>query len=124
MDRPPGRDAGDRRDVARRLPARPVVVRPAQSRHLEPVAGDDWLAVGDAAAGFDPLSSQGIAKALRSGIYAGYAIGDLLTRGGDTGLRRYRLFIRGEFESYARARAKYYRAERRWASSEFWERRR
>jgi flavin-dependent dehydrogenase len=60
-------------------PRGPVVVRPAQSGHLAPVAGDDWLTVGDAAAGFDPLSSQGIAKALRSGIFASYAIGDLLT---------------------------------------------
>lgn len=102
----------------------PLLIRPAQSRYLEPVAGEDWLAVGDAASAFDPLSSQGMVKALRSGIYAGYAIGDLLTRGDDTGLRRYRQLIRAEFESYAKARAKYYRAERRWAGSEFWERRR
>jgi flavin-dependent dehydrogenase len=102
-------------------PRGPVVVRPAQSRHLAPVAGDDWLAVGDAAAGFDPLSSQGIAKALRSGIFASYAIGDLLTRGDDTGLRRYRRFVRAELASYLAARAKHYRAEGRWAGKEFWE---
>jgi flavin-dependent dehydrogenase len=92
-------------------PRGPVVVRPAQSGHLAPVAGDDWLAVGDAAAGFDPLSSQGIAKALRSGIFASYWIGDLLTRGDYTGLRRYRSFVRAALASYVAACAKHYRAE-------------
>ena len=33
-------------------------------------AGDDWIAIGDAAAAFDPLSSQGVAWALESGLMA------------------------------------------------------
>ncbi len=104
-------------------PCGPLVVRPAQSRRLEPAAGDRWLAVGDSVSRFDPLSSQGIVKGLRSGIFASYAIGDLLTRGDDSGLRRYRRYVLEEFKSYAEARAKYYREERRWPASEFWLRR-
>jgi flavin-dependent dehydrogenase len=104
-------------------PCGPVVVRPTQSRRLEPAAGEHWLAVGDSAARFDPLSSQGIFKALRSGIYAAYAVGDLLARGDDSGLRRYRRFVREEFRSYAGVRTKYYREEQRWPASEFWLRR-
>jgi flavin-dependent dehydrogenase len=101
----------------------PIVVRSSESRRLEPAAGDDWLAVGDSASRFDPLSSQGIVKALRSGIFASYAIGDLLTRDDDSGLRRYRRFISDEFRSYAETRTKYYQQEQRWPTREFWLRR-
>ncbi len=110
--------------MARRSePCSAVVVRSASSRRLEPVAGDHWLAIGDSASRFDPLSSQGIVKALRSGIFASYAIGDLLTRGDESGLLRYRRYVRDEFKSYCEVRAKYYREEQRWPSSEFWLRR-
>lgn len=101
----------------------PIAVRPASSRRLEPAAGRDWLAVGDSASRFDPLSSQGIFKALRSGIFAAYAIGDLLTRHDESGIERYRRFVLDEFKSYAEVRAKYYREEQRWPESEFWLRR-
>lgn len=37
-------------------------------------AGQQWLAVGDAAASYDPLSAQGIIKAISNGIFAGRAI--------------------------------------------------
>jgi flavin-dependent dehydrogenase len=104
-------------------PRGPVVVRATPSRLLEPVAGEGWLAVGDAASVFDPLSSAGIVKGLRSGIFASYAIADLLTKGDGRGLQRYRRYVREEFESYSRTRAKYYAEERRWPGSEFWRRR-
>lgn len=99
------------------------VVRAARSRRLEPAAGDDWLAVGDAASAFDPLSSQGVLKALRSGIFGAYAAGDLLAKRDDAGMRRYRLFVEREFEGYLGTRARYYAEEARWPDSEFWRRR-
>jgi len=101
----------------------PVVVRSAGSRRVEPAAGKHWLAAGDSASRFDPLSSQGILKALRSGIFASYAIGDLLTRDDESGLDRYRRYVMEEFRNYAEVRAKYYREEQRWPASEFWRRR-
>jgi flavin-dependent dehydrogenase len=100
-----------------------MAIRSASSRRLEPAAGRDWLAVGDSASRFDPLSSQGIFKALRSGIFASYAIGDLLTRDDKSGVERYRRFVFDEFKSYAEVRTKYYREEQRWPESEFWLRR-
>jgi flavin-dependent dehydrogenase len=103
--------------------AETVIVRSASSRRLEPVAGDGWLAVGDSASRFDPLSSQGIVKALRSGIFASYAISDLLGRGDRDGLRKYSRYVFEEFESYTRTRRKYYQEEQRWPASEFWRRR-
>jgi 2-polyprenyl-6-methoxyphenol hydroxylase-like FAD-dependent oxidoreductase len=107
--------------VARRANAcGPPIARPCGSRRLDPAAGADWIAAGDAASRFDPLSSQGIIKALRSGIFASYAIGDRLTGGDSRGLRRYQRFIRSEFDHYLRTRAQVYRDERRWPQSEFW----
>jgi 2-polyprenyl-6-methoxyphenol hydroxylase-like FAD-dependent oxidoreductase len=104
-------------------PCGEVIVRPSESHCLDPATGDHWLAAGDAASTFDPLSSQGILKALRSGIFASYAIGDFLTRDDAAGLERYRSFIREEYASYTATRAKYYREEQRWPESEFWQRR-
>jgi flavin-dependent dehydrogenase len=100
-----------------------LIVRPAASRRLDPAAGEDWLAVGDAASVVDPLSSQGLFKALRSGTFASYAIADRLLRADDVGLRRYRTHVREEFAGYLRARERYYGQERRWPASEFWSRR-
>ncbi|MBL8191323.1 MAG: FAD-dependent oxidoreductase, partial [Acidobacteria bacterium] len=46
----------------------------ANSSRLDVVTGDSWLAVGDAAAAFDPLSSQGIVTALELGMLAAETI--------------------------------------------------
>jgi flavin-dependent dehydrogenase len=104
-------------------PCSSICVRSTSSRLLNPVTGENWLAVGDAASRFDPLSSQGIMKALRSGMFASYAITDSLVRGTDTGLRRYQHYITEEFRSYTQTRSKFYRHEQRWPTSEFWRRR-
>ncbi len=104
-------------------PCGPLVARSTATHRLDPVATERWLAVGDAASRFDPLSSQGIMKALRSGIFASYAIGDWLMRNDDAGLHRYRHYVAEEFKSYSEVRAKYYQQEQRWPTSEFWRRR-
>jgi 2-polyprenyl-6-methoxyphenol hydroxylase-like FAD-dependent oxidoreductase len=112
--------AGAVRDAS---PRGPLVARAVGSRRLDPSAGEGSLAVGDAASIFDPLSSQGIVKALRSGIFASYAIADLLTSRDRSGVKRYAAFVRAEFDTYTRTHASYYRAEQRWPESLFWRRR-
>jgi flavin-dependent dehydrogenase len=82
------------------------------------------MCVGDAASSFDPVSGQGIVKALRSGVFASYAIADHLERGDPDGLRRYGTFVRSEFAAYRDTLRDYYAQERRWADSLFWQRRR
>lgn len=104
-------------------PDGPLIIRSTATQLLQPIGTNSWLAVGDAASRFDPLSSQGILKALRGGIFASYAIGDWLTRADNTGLQRYDRFVRQEFRSYCAVRAQYYREEQRWPESEFWARR-
>lgn len=100
-----------------------IFARATESRRLDPPCGDGWLAAGDAASRFDPLSSQGIIKAMRSGIFAAYAIGDFLTDNTDRGLQGYARFVHAEFEAYRGARAKHYGDEQRWPGSAFWKRR-
>ena len=97
-------------------------VYPAASHRLERMSGENWLAVGDAATTFDPLSSQGIFKGLRSGIMASYAIGDYF-KGRSSGLEKYEAVLAKEFEEYLITRAYFYGQERRWENSAFWQRR-
>ncbi len=111
------------RTVTAGTPQGALVARSAASQRLDPACGEGWIAVGDAASTFDPLSSQGILKALRSGIFASYAVADRLSRGDAAGLERYRRYITREAMAHRRAQAKYYREERRWPQSQFWSRR-
>ncbi len=53
----------------------------AGSSRLDAIAGDGWLAIGDAAVAHDPLSGHGIAAALRSGFDGAAAL--LAWLGGD-----------------------------------------
>jgi flavin-dependent dehydrogenase len=109
--------------VRHATPCGPLIARAVGSRQLDPAAGDGWLAVGDAASMFDPLSSQGILKALRSGIFASYAIADVLAGRDPGGVKRYAAYVRAEFAAYTRTHAKYYAEEQRWPDSAFWQRR-
>jgi flavin-dependent dehydrogenase len=94
----------------------------AHSQRLDSLTGDGWLAVGDAASTFDPLSSQGIFKALRSGIFAAYAVCDTLN-GDARALTKYHMLLGQEFKEYLETWQDYYRQEQRWPDSAFWQRR-
>lgn len=97
-------------------------IHAAHTQCLERVTGEGWLAVGDAATTFDPLSSQGILKSLRSGVLASYAVADYF-RGSSSGLKKYAALTGREFKDYLEARADFYGRERRWAEAPFWRRR-
>lgn len=99
------------------------ITRPANSVCASKVCDSDWLAVGDAASAFDPLSSQGILKALRSAVFASYAIADLLIKNDLTAVSRYRKFIETEFAAYRKLYKKHYSNEQRWRENIFWQRR-
>lgn len=94
----------------------------ASSTRLNIPLGRNWLAVGDAAVAFDPLSSQGVYKALESGIRAARAIHGHFE--GDAGaLHSYVGELNKSFDHYLALRNKYYGLERRWTRSTFWHRR-
>jgi len=94
----------------------------AGSARLGPVAGDGWLAVGDAAVSFDPLSSQGLFNALYTGLKGAGAI--VAALGGDRAApAAYARRIDAIWHAYLDHRAVYYAAERRWPRRPFWARR-
>ena len=97
-------------------------VAAANSARLDCVSGSNWLAVGDAALSFDPLSSQGLLQALASGLRAGEAIHRCLA-GEAAALNEYANQTEKLADNYARLRAAYYGRERRWPQSVFWQRR-
>ncbi|GCE00249.1 tryptophan 7-halogenase [Embleya hyalina] len=95
---------------------------PAHSAHLDRVFGDGWIAVGDAAAAFDPLSSQGILTALYTGLTAAEAL-DASLSGHPNALAVYRDRITSVLSAYHRNHHDAYTAERRWPDHPFWRRR-
>lgn len=101
-----------------RFKLEPRIVSASSSR-LDFATGDSWLAVGDAANAFDPLSSQGIVTALESGILAAESI---LTGQPQT-LKSYSDRLEQIFAAYLNSRNFYYSQERRWPDSTFWQRR-
>lgn len=116
------------RFVKHRIPAGrysdvlPLQYTSAGSQHLECYAGEGWLAAGDAACAFDPLSSHGIAFALRSGIDAALAAKDCLAGMSSAG-NDYDNKIRLAFRLYEEQRADIYRREGRWMDQLYWKRR-
>ena len=89
---------------------------------IYPVAGTNWLAVGDAAMSFDPLSSQGIYKAMESGISAAKSIHGKFINRRNT-FESYSRSVDEAFEKYLSLRKLYYLKEQRWSESCFWRRR-
>lgn len=103
-------------------PVSEVETQPAQSQRLDRIVGPGWLAVGDAATSFDPLSSAGIAKALRSGRRAARAI-HAVAQGSENASEDYEREVKEEFDSYLSVRAEYYRMGAKGRTSAFWRRR-
>lgn len=94
-------------------PSDPVLVA-AGTAHLEPPVGDGWLAAGDAAASFDPLSSQGILTAVLMGREAARCI-----ESPEVFTDRYAAIV-ADHEAQRRA---IHRREARWPDAPFWRRR-
>jgi flavin-dependent dehydrogenase len=99
----------------------------ASSSHLDRAAGmhsdgSGWLAVGDAALAFDPLSSKGISNALYTGQRAAQAIVEC--EHGDHGaVSRYAGHLLDIHRVYREQLGAFYSMHRRWPASDFWARR-
>jgi flavin-dependent dehydrogenase len=91
----------------------------APSSLLGPPAGPGWLAVGDAAASYDPICARGIHKALTDGLRAASAL-----CGEGDGLAGYAAQTVLSYRAYLQERAWLYALEARWPEAPFWQRRR
>jgi flavin-dependent dehydrogenase len=108
---------------SRFTPADQCGVTAAHSAVLHPFAGPSWLAVGDAALSFDPLSSQGLLNALYSGLAAAECAERRLAGDADA-LPQYLDCLARVHTAYRANLARWYRVETRWTNSPFWKRRR
>jgi flavin-dependent dehydrogenase len=94
----------------------------AHGARLASAAGPGWLAVGDAAMSFDPLSSQGLFHALYTGMKGGEAAARMLAGDAAAG-PAFAAGLEPVWEAYQFHRALYYGMERRWPDAPFWRRR-
>ncbi len=99
----------------------PFIV-PTNSSRLDQVTNGNWLAIGDAAMACDPLSGQGVYKALASALRSAQSIQEYWT-GDKSALRGYAAAVEKDFDSYLLMRENVYAREQRWHESVFWRRR-
>jgi flavin-dependent dehydrogenase len=100
----------------------PLVVRAVPVSERERPCGARWTAVGDAAATFDPLGSEGIYKALEDGIQAAQVIHASLRRQRDQSAD-YTARVAENIANHLSLRRHFYALERQWPDSLFWRRR-
>jgi flavin-dependent dehydrogenase len=91
----------------------------APSYRLDPAVGSGWIAVGDCAISYDPITAQGIHKALDMGIAAAGAIADRL-RGKAVDFSAYEHGIGERHDDYLELRRLLYAQEQRWPEQPFW----
>jgi flavin-dependent dehydrogenase len=97
----------------------PLQAHEACGARLDRFHGERWLAVGDAALSFDPLSSQGLLTALYTGVLAGEAL-DAALHGDPARLDAYPSQLEQVRTAYLRHHGDAYRNEGRWPDRAFW----
>lgn len=108
--------------VGRKIPRGPLRIVAADTYRRSRLAGDRWVLAGDAAFTYDPLSSQGIYKAIASGVAAAEATAASIA-GAKGPMVDYASEADAAFVRYLRTRNHHYRREARWPNSTFWRRR-
>lgn len=86
---------------------------------LDRFHGPGWIAIGDAAAGFDPLTSQGIANALASGLVGARAV-HAAVGGDEDELHTYESAMRATWSRSRSGAQSVYASELRWVAEPFW----
>lgn len=99
-----------------------IKIIPAGTSCLDIPYGDRWIAVGDAAYTYDPVSSYGITSALASGFYAGKALGSHFL-GKEDAMSVYRYVLENAFQSYMERLITHYSTETKWKESIYWKNR-
>ena len=97
-------------------------VRNAQTQLSDTRNVARFIAIGDAAASFDPISSMGIGFSISSAIYAAKHITQELEKG-ISRIELYQEDLKKNFNLYHQTKTRYYNEEKRWPNSIFWQRR-
>jgi len=95
---------------------------PAFSGIRDRAAERNWLAVGDAARSYDPLSGLGLCTSMSMAMDAARSIVSYLA-GDPSGLATYDGRNRQAYDQYVESYVSHYGLEQRWPDSDFWRRR-
>ncbi|MBL3656272.1 tryptophan 7-halogenase [Fulvivirga sediminis] len=96
-----------------------LIMFPAHSFCLSSIYGKNWLAIGDAAMCYDPITSNGIIKAVTEGIRAAEALKNENSCHQD--IKHISKDIKANYDHYRHVRSLYYNIEQRWPNSPFWQ---
>ncbi len=110
----------------RDLDAMSLYSEPARSTIASQLQGEKWIAIGDAAMSFDPLSSQGLWVGFQSANLAVQSIIDQAREGIPSCMEPncgYVQWAKNVYDDYLLQRKNYYGMEQRWRNNEFWRRR-
>jgi flavin-dependent dehydrogenase len=91
----------------------------ASGSRLDHPAGDAWIACGDAALSFDPLSAQGLFSAIHGGMMAGRSVSSAL-QGIHGAMADYIEQLEQIWQIYSKRLRAMYRSETRWPAHPFW----
>jgi flavin-dependent dehydrogenase len=94
----------------------------AHSGRLEHCVGEGWLAVGDAAQSYDPLSGQGILSALATGQMAAAALSQSWPNP-EAAVIAYGKAMEARWTRFLTGRQQFYAFEQRWPDAPFWQER-
>ncbi len=86
---------------------------------LNRVVGDNWLAIGDAASTYDPITAHGITKSVTNAIEAVKAISKYVD-GDAKALVTFERDVQYQYIEYKKSRAYFYGLEQHWPDSTFW----
>lgn len=98
-------------------------VRSAASQYTDAIGVSRFLALGDAAAAFDPIASLGVGFSISSGCAASVIIQKDLNSEGGSVIEQFRADIRKQFFQFESTHKHFYSKEKRWPDSVFWQRR-
>lgn len=91
----------------------------ANSFCLDKVVGQNWMAIGDAASSYDPITSRGVYKSLTDAIIAAEGVVNGL-QNPEFNLAQFEQYVKFNYKAYLLERAHYYQLEQRWKEAPFW----
>ncbi|BDS09936.1 NAD(P)/FAD-dependent oxidoreductase [Aureispira anguillae] len=92
---------------------------PAPSFCLDKMVGRHWIAIGDAATAYDPITSQGIMKSMSNGIAAAQTLQQKITQPKSRFIN-FQSITKERYKQYLAMRQHFYQLEKRWPQAPFW----
>ena len=89
----------------------------AHTGRLDQFSGPGWVAIGDAAMSFDPVTGQGLFKAMRSAMQ----VAQLIVSGSAADRVAFDSWNEQLWQQFRRAQRDCYAQERRWPTAPFWQ---